>query len=274
LATELDERRDFSLILAREGGSEKVEKNLRASLVAAGAATVLSALVGVIAGVGFFTLFIRAVVCGIFIGAIVYGAILLLQKTVPGILTQDQDPTPSEAYGGDDILRGANVDIVLPGEEASSQSFVSGEESRRDRADALPFGDRAPVLAAFTAKRGSESILGGEEAADLSPIAEASLLEPEGLGSDADAALPSEFGAERGAGSSGGIDDLDVLPDLESYSDSFNASEFASGGSSSNSGSKGNGGHGASATRPGQEGLDPVSIAQAVRTILKRDQKG
>jgi uncharacterized membrane protein YgcG len=251
-----------------------VEKNLRASLVAAGAATALSALVGVIAGVGFFTLFIRAVVCGLFIAAIVYGAILLLRKTVPGILTRDQDSTPSEAYGGDDIFRGANVDIVLPGEEASSQSFASGEESQRERADALPFGDRAPVLSAFTAKRGSESTPGSDEAAVLSSIAEANLLEPDGLGGDADAALPSDFGAERRAGSSGGIDDLDVLPDLENYSEAFNASEFASGGSSSNNSFKGNGGHGASATRPGQEGLDPVSIAQAVRTILKRDQKG
>ena len=138
----------------------------------------------------------------------------------------------------------------------------------------LPFEDRAPVAAAFSAKRDSERSLGGEEAADLASISEASLLEPEGFGGDENTALPSNFGAERGTGSSGGIDDLDVLPDLESYSDSFTASDFALGGPPSNNNTKGYVGHGGSAARPGQEGLDPAALAQAVRTILKRDQKG
>ena len=43
--SELDVGPDFGLILCIRGGSEKVEKDLRASLVAAGSAAALSALV-------------------------------------------------------------------------------------------------------------------------------------------------------------------------------------------------------------------------------------
>jgi hypothetical protein len=250
-----------------------VDKNLRASLVAAGAATALSALVGIIAGVGFLTLFIRAIVCGLFIGAAVYGAIFFL-KMVPGILVQDQDIAGPKENIGDEDLTGANVNIVLPGDDAQTESIWSGEESQRDFADALPSGNRGSAPAPFYVKDGLGKAPGEDEVADLPVITEASLLEPEGLGGEANAAFPSSSSAMRGSSSSSGIDDLDVLPDLESYSDSFTASELAlGGGSTPNSSAKAYGGHG-SAARSGQEGLDPVSLAQAVRTILKRDQKG
>jgi hypothetical protein len=81
-------------------------------------------------------------------------------------------------------------------------------------------------------------------------------------------------GHEKDSRPSGGYEDLDVLPDLEGYSDSFNASEFASGGAPSSKDSKGHAGQSGPGGRSGQEGFDPASLAQAVRTILKRDQKG
>jgi len=75
-----------------------------------------------------------------------------------------------------------------------------------------------------------------------------------------------------------GFDELDVLPDLDGFSDSFTASEFSSGGSSaerSNGESPAVSKRGVSpAPRNAQGNLDSVALAQAVRTILKRDQKG
>jgi len=60
-----------------------VEKDLRASLVAACAAAALSALVGIIAGVGFPILFLRALIGGLLLGAAVFGGISLLRRAVP-----------------------------------------------------------------------------------------------------------------------------------------------------------------------------------------------
>ena len=89
--------------------------------------------------------------------------------------------------------------------------------------------------------------------------------------------MPAGAIPDKGRRPSAGFDDLDVLPDLEGFSDSFTASEFASGGSSSTASQGGAsyaGSASSSGSRQGQEGLDPAMLAQAVRTILKRDQKG
>jgi hypothetical protein len=73
------------------------------------------------------------------------------------------------------------------------------------------------------------------------------------------------------------FDDLDVLPDLEGFSDSFAAPEFRDPGPSGDAPTGGDfvRPSGKSGLRTaGGEDLDPVALAQAVRTILKRDQKG
>ncbi len=238
-----------------------METNLRASLVAACAAMVLSAFVGIIRGVDFFTLFLRAVVGGLCIGAGVFGAILLLRKMLPGLFSKDQEAMEPEDFHEVDGLSGTNVDIVLPGDESPMDY---SDPSLREEPDS--------ELHVSSPISGSERVERMDEAAELLSEEDASLLEPEGNEGDSQAALPMGAGAENN--SSGNIDDLDVLPDLEGYSDSFTSSEFASSGSASNNVSKGYSGQGGSTSRPGQEGFDPASLAQAVRTILKRDQKG
>ena len=180
---------------------------------------------------------------------------------LPGLFTKDQDGTEPEDFREVDALSGANVDIVLP-----------GDDIQIDYSDPSPRGEPSLDFPDSSSIGGSEPAQRMDEAAELLPEEEASLLEPEGNEGDSAVALP--VGAGAGNQSSGSIDDLDVLPDLEGYSDSFTSSEFASGGSASNNGSKGYNGQGGSTSRPGQEGFDPASLAQAVRTILKRDQKG
>jgi hypothetical protein len=238
-----------------------VEKDLRASLVAACAAAALSALVGIIAGVGFFVLILRALIGGTLLGAAVYGGITLLRKAVPGILESDYGSEAEIVPGSvPDPEIGGHVDIVLPEEAAEVDSLEDDAEPLA--AKAFPEGD-----------------------ADSGFAPEAGLLETDGSATEVEPAIPAgagaraslNAGAERERHAPSGFDELDVLPDLDSFSDSFTASEFAFGGSSAEraerSSAMGSGG-GSSGSKPGQEGLDPAALAQAVRTILKRDQKG
>lgn len=249
-----------------------MDKDLRVSLVAAGSAVTLSALVGLVAGVGFLTLVFRASIGGFFIGAAVYGGVLLLRSLVPGLVHGGEEAVDVDALSGDEPEKGSLVDIVLPGEAPSPESFAD-EEDRSAASARRPMVRASPVP--FSTGRDYENPARDEEAAELSPIDEPSLLDPEFGDAEAAAAMPVGANLDKGRRPSAGFEDLDVLPDLEGFSDSFTASEFSSGGSSAaNSPSKSYASQGSSGSRLGQEGLDPASLAQAVRTILKRDQKG
>jgi hypothetical protein len=246
-----------------------VDKDLRASLVAACAAAALSALVGIIAGVGFFDLLLRALLGGALLGTAVFGGIIVLRKAVPGILGGDLESeaeAPPMSVADPEI--GSHVDIVLPGEAVEVEELEAEAE---------------PLAAKIFPE--------GEADSGFAP--EAGLLEPEGAEDEAETAIPASSGAraspgagarasaiadaERERRSPSGFDELDVLPDLDGFTDSFTASEFAFGGSSAErperSPGTGSGG-GSAGSKAGQEGMDPAALAQAVRTILKRDQKG
>lgn len=246
-----------------------MDSDLRASLVAAGAAAALSALVGMIAGVGFFILLLRALVGGLFIGAAVYGGIVLLKRTLPGLF--DSEISPGRESGIEPLAApemGANVDIVLPGEGAELYSAEPEPLVSRPAPSGGRQNDELPAA-------GSEA----EEAEETAYIDGPGLLEPEEVAFESEAAIPIESaGGVGGKRSAVGFDELDVLPDLDGFSDSFTASEFSSGGSSaerSNGESPAVSKRGVSpAPRNAQGNLDSVALAQAVRTILKRDQKG
>lgn len=228
-------------------------KDLRASLVAAIAAAALSGLVGIIAGVGFFILLLRAIVGGLVMGAAVYAGILVLRKAVPGIFESDDASSAGAVYDpAASPEMGANVDIVLPGEAPDPEAIIAGAE---------------PIAA--------KPFFESDE--DPGFVDEVRLLEPEGEESSVEAAIPSAAGAETERRPSLGIEDLDVLPDLDGFSGSFDSTEFGVGGSSAERSDRspaGNSNSRMSGSKAGQDGADPAALAQAVRTILKRDQKG
>lgn len=269
-----------------------MEKDLRASVLAASASAALSALIGVIAGVGILTLLLRALAFGLVVGAGAYGCITLLRSMVPEVLTPlaDQDeaelPAAEAAPAPQEPLAGANLDIVLPGDEASLDILAPGADAFEPAAlgegaissaqEARPEarGRAEPRPEARAAVRASAGI-----PSPVEELEEASLLEPEsGSGSAAEPAIPANADFDKDRRSSVGFDELDMLPDLDGFTDSFTASEFASGGSSGNraeaerpmpsSGASSQARSGAAA------GMDPAEMAKAVRTILKRDQKG
>jgi hypothetical protein len=214
-----------------------VDTDLRASLVAAGVAAALSALVGLISGVGFLALILRAILGGALFGALAYGAFQLARRLLPGI------EAGGTATDGEPV-QGRIVDIVLPGEGEAPESIQAS---------------KAPSPGIFTR-------LGSRDDTDEG----GSLLEPEpsvpqaviDVGASIHVATPSIGGADG--------DDLDLLPDLEGFSDSFAAPEYKPAATSPSTSRLADSG-----TRGGAaEGMDPSKMAQAVRTILKRDQKG
>ena len=259
-----------------------MEKDLRASVIAAVAAAALSALIGIFAGVGFLILLLRALACGLVVGTAVYGCIILLRNMVPEVLNPIVGPgepfEPDERFPGSGEVRGsrtaevsqlgANLDIVLPGDDSEPDFLAPG-------ADAFVPEPLSGVSAPRQAPVHVHPAFSSAAPSSVEELDEASLLEPE-AGTESEPAIPANAALERDRRGAG-VDDLDILPDLDAFSDSFTASEFAAGGVSGErpeaprpAFSEGS----SSARQVPASGMDPASLAQAVRTILKRDQKG
>ena len=187
-----------------------MEKDLRASLVAAGAAAALSALVGIIAGVGFFILFLRAVVGGLLLGAASTAGSSSCERPFPA--SSDPGEAPRRRLRAVDAPEmGANVDIVLPGEAAIAP------RPRCPRGELAPSRFAEARSSRDSAKRGSEPRTAG-----LDALEEASLLEPEGEAAGSSRRYLPSTRTRKGSGAlRGGFDELDVLPDLDGFTDSF-----------------------------------------------------
>ncbi len=257
-------------------GTKTVDSDLRASLVAAGGAFLLSALVGLFARVAFFVLLGRALFGGLLLGALAYGAIRLVHATLPSSEareTESQEP------------RGRNLDNVLPEEMPDSFAHDAGASDLESLNEDVAVGDVGVApMEAFPGRASdmskpsqfSGSASGSMATRAFAAYEEDEAGEPESLLDDATesdspisetAASPLSRGAES-------LSDLDVLPDLEGFTDSFAASEFGALEPESERESPAFSGRAASGRRSDSGDLDPATLAQAVRTILKRDRKG
>lgn len=263
-----------------------MDTDLRASLIASGAAAILSILVGAVSGVGFLAIVLRALAGGIVFGAIVYGAFALFRRFLPELFSSEAES------GSPEPLVGGAVDIVLPGEGpevtvgtgpdgfvarpaegagameaeavgAEPRSAAPERAVRATAAAAVPAGTRR--VPAFAAEE--------EEAEDVTPYLGESLIDSDGTEEAGAEELPLASQNQQAAPlsrPSDGLDDLDVLPDLESLSDGFNSSMGGGGMSTTHEVSEPD-------HRPREGGrrgdADPAMLAQAVRTLLKRDQE-
>lgn len=223
-----------------------MDTDLRASLIASGVAVVLSIIVGAAAGVGFLPLAARALGCGVLFGGLAWSALFLLRRFLPELFAGREEQ--ESGIGG-------AVDIVLPAEGPGvdedglpNEEEIVGNVPRRPRAG---MAARGPVdYAGEEFPYESESLMDGA-AEDLEEVPAASpASRPEPL---------------RGVE---GLDDLDVLPDMESLSDGFSPGSADSKGAPSRE-------FASSEPRVESRGgdTDPAVLAQAVRTILKRDQE-
>lgn len=254
-----------------------MDTDLRTSLVAAAVAAFLSALVGIVSGVAFAALLLRAVLFGVLFGALAYGGLLLARRVLPGLASEGASAGDLDGEGSE--FRGRTVDIVLPGEAPAD---FGGNE---DELESLPDGDaaeeavdaspsppaeqapRVPAAASRPAARRHPDAVPEEAPEELG-----SLLEPDGTDGGPIAVPRAEDPGRVGS------DELDVLPDLDGFSDSFAPVEYrgATAGPDSKASRRPAGGASSGLSRgdPRTDSLDPAQLAQAVRTILKRDQKG
>jgi hypothetical protein len=223
-------------------------------------------LVGIIAGVGFLPLILRAVAGGAVFGGVIYGALVLLRRFVPDLFAQ-QAPEEGET--------GTAVNIVLPGEAPEAAEMDSGSDdgaleempSATDEEASLAQHEESPMAPEPSASERIATAAPAPAAPDGEDYSYAneSLLDDGG----SDAVDPRASARPAPARSSGSFDDIDVLPDLESLSDGFGAVSSDSGGGSESyeepEPRRREGGGGGKS--------DPAVLAQAVRTLLKRDQE-
>lgn len=232
-----------------------MDADLRASLFVALGAAVLSALVGVIAGVEFIWIVLRALLFGAVMGAAALGAVRLARNFLPGLVPDQSGEAVEKAdsifsAGAEEPMAGTRVDIVLPGGEAEPGAAGDGD-AEADQVDEAEFASLEAEAEQGTAPDGG--LADGRERAP-----------------GAAAAVPAQPESSSREARPEGIEDLDVLPDLDGFTDSFAAAEFSSSGGGAQAQARPEAG---SSSRSA-DGLDPASLAKAVRTILKRDQKG
>lgn len=218
----------------------------------------LSFLMGIFSGVSFGVLLFRALVFGI-LGA----GFVLLFRFAWGKFQMDSGAESAQ----DDEAReeGRQVDIVLPGEDI----LPAG---RSGSADGLATTQAAAFAREELVPRDSDvdDEFSNEIATEVEEIRRSPLVEPSEP--EAKAARPPSL-----------LDDVDVLPDLDGFQDSFASPIAGDDGDGGNDDSVGfqpmedlGDSHAYGARGSGGAGGDknPEMIAKAVRTLLKKDEKG
>jgi hypothetical protein len=222
-----------------------LDTDLKPAAIAAAGMLVLSTLIGILFGVPFLTIVVRALLFGLLAGGFLYGGVKLIRAFVPDLLDKDAVPGATEKAG---------VDILVEDDE---DAFPMAGEERRSSGES----EAEPAVRAVT----------DAEDVDQELSREAEALRGERLVHDDDA-------PERSKGDMRPpdvFDDLDVLPDMTAFSDSFGDAHSEEEPSSDMPGVTGSYPEGSgSGSRSGSSGVDPVEMAKAVRTILSKDGKG
>jgi hypothetical protein len=208
---------------------------------------VLSFLIGLISGNPFVAVLLRAILFAA-LGALgALGVRFVIERFLPEMLTgagATEDRAP---------LNGQNVNIVVSddGTDANEATLVEVVDAATDQEVSPNVEGKAAV-----------SVAAGDFAEEIEELKADPLVtaEPGQESSPYEPIRPSED-----------LTDVDVLPDLDGFTSSFapqasagDASDRASSPSSSSAGR----------TKSGKSGDDPSLTAQAIRTVLAREQKG
>ncbi len=210
---------------------------LRRSIVVGVSAFALSVLIGLVFRVGLPWLLARAVAFGVAFGVAQAALQAVIVRFLPELMSDTRiDAATAE---GDQ----PRIDIVLPGDEAVE-------------------GSSEPMIRAAASERPADAELDREA---------------EALGSET---LIPDDGGERPvapgpARPPAAFEDLDVLPDLDGFAGTFEGSQGAEqDGERSFPAAPSRADRGNAEDQSGGGGEDPVELASAIRTLLKRDQKG
>jgi hypothetical protein len=213
--------------------------------IAAIAAFLLSILTGIVRGVSFLPLFLRAVLFAVLAGGLVQGFVLVVRRFLPELSEEETQSIQDEEESGS----GQNIDIVLPAEDGTAL---------------------AARIAAPSEKRMSDEELEGELAEEVEEI-KANPIVTQDPGRSPSSSLMAARPPDL-------LDDVDVLPDLDGFSDAF-AGPIRAGSAEADEGSSPEVSmspifSGSSKKEGPGANMDPAVVAAAMRTLLKRDLKG
>ena len=239
--------------------------NLKFSAYFAASAFVIALLTGALAGVGFGSLLVRAVLGAIVFAALGYGVYIVISTRLPELLSAGAATTSASQADG----YGRNVDIVVD-DDGEDDSLGDGED------DELPAAEQA-----------AQAVSPGDleddgEPGDLEEVAE----DAESAAGDGDelveeveeVAAPAAGGApsDSEAATKNGTKDVDensvdTLPDIGGFAGDFE-SEGTEGAEVVEEDDS-DGGFGGS-SRAQAQGIeqDPEVIAKALKTVIKRDE--
>lgn len=240
------------------GGKDTVDSGFRVSAGVGLGALALSMIVAGFSRIPLGTLVLRAVLFGLLFAALTYLVIMLFRRFLPEIFSESLEVHAPES--------GRMVDIVLPGEESDIDATSAEQVEYLDQDDieravgVLPdVGSRANPDGVMYSR-----VRNGPETGNLEQ--EVREISNDGLIDGAATPGPGDAKRLRPVVT---LDQLDVLPDLDGLSDAFSIAPDAN-GTGEPAGFK-------PVSMPaaaGLNGTDPVTLAKAVQTLLRRDQKG
>ena len=174
---------------------------LKAPLIIAGAACVLSMLIGLISGVRFLSIVGRGLIAGIGTGGFVLCARIILERFIPDLFVSS--PASPESTDMTDISSGANINITLDDDLTAPAAAADGAE-KLGTSNSADIGYESQSMendSKSTNQGGSDSDNGHEDAG----FSETSSLSFDGAAKDNDA--------------------LSDLPNMDSLIDDDNAEE-------------------------------------------------
>lgn len=213
--------------------------SFQTAAIVAGVAFLLSFLSGLIGGVPLGDVFLRALIWSIVGFGGCLGAEALLRSLVPDLFaSQEASPVPDEPTG-----QAVNITLEeeMPRggfvEEVGDEDEVAAPRARTSPVGELPVSASAPVPEVREAPRSSEAAAGPSDDEEM----------PE-IGSFLDAFKPESTDPEEGSGAAPSPGYSEYAPDTSRSS----AGEVTIDG----------------------EAQDPVILAKAVQTVMKRDTQG
>jgi len=220
--------------------------NFKLGGMAAGAAFVLSFLIGIISGVGIAVVLLKALIFAAVFFALSCLVLWLISQFLPELLNPGEDELGFPISGSkvDISLGDEQIPGAFPTDNSELVDDIAGRPATPAKSAALPLdqGENAE----YNGEKGIEDDLGVLESPDFAP---------EGM--------MGEVGAEA-------LPDMDGLAETESedVTDEVAAADIDFESSESRRSSS-------SSKKPGMAGdFNPKELAQAIQTVLKKDDKG
>ncbi len=272
-----------------------MDKALGFALKTAIAGLILSLIGGIIGGVDFGVIILRMLIGALVAGALGAGLFFLISKFLPELLTISlkDDENPLDA-GLDAVIQtdgpGSNVDIVID-DSGDSRSDAGPRDTDLDQAEDLRREQRTIEQSATRKQQGAG--LDSMDEDDMVPMApDGGNTRPSAAGNlfvDDENTIIEEVQENASVQTAGSLPDDDDfysgvqnLPDISGMSDSFNDGTFSDEdevpegetGTDSDMGSALSGFSGSETSignNRGDSDSDPKMMADAIRTILKKE---